>query len=180
MAARVQRAVMPGWISRLPEIKKDVVFKIVIELKKAKGWKRIQWKAVAEHYIRETGKDATPDKAFQKKVRRAFQDYSYDSKKHLNDAYDYYGWWGYTSQLKEVLFVDSVGKLDINVPIGRYGATTLYAASEEGHAEVVSMLLAKQGVGLIDVNRGDEGGETPLFIASRQGPLQKYNSCKIS
>ena len=109
MAARVQRAVMPGWISRLSEIDKDVVFKIVIELKKAKGWKRIQWKAVAEHYIRETGKDATPDKAFQKKVRRAFKDYVYDSKKHLHDAYEHYKETGDKSLLKEVLFVDSVG-----------------------------------------------------------------------
>ena len=166
MAARVQRAVMPGWISRLSEIDKDVVFKIVIELKKAKGWKRIQWKAVAEHYIRETGKDATPDKAFQKKVRRAFKDYVYDSKKHLHDAYEHYKETGDTSLLKEVLFVDSVGKLDINVPIGRYGATTLYAASSNGHAEVVSMLLAKQGV---DVNQAQNQGVTPLLIASQKG-----------
>ena len=166
MAARVQRAVMPGWISRLSEIDKDVVFKIVIELKKAKGWKRIQWKAVAEHYIRETGKDATPDKAFQKKVRRAFKDYVYDSKKHLHDAYEHYKETGDTSLLKEVLFVDSVGKLDINVPIGRYGWTTLYAASSNGHAEVVSMLLAKQGV---DVNQAENHGITPLLVASEMG-----------
>jgi len=166
MAARVQRAVMPGWISRLSEIDKDVVFKIVIELKKAKGWKRIQWKAVAEHYIRETGKDATPDKAFQKKVRRAFKDYVYDSKKHLHDAYEHYKETGDTSLLKEVLFVDSVGKLDINVPIGRYGRTPLYMASQNGHSEVVSMLLAKEGV---DVNQADNGGFTPLYIASENG-----------
>ena len=166
MAARVQRAVMPGWISCLSEIDKDFVFKIVIELKKAKGWKRIQWKAVAEHYIRETGKDATPDKAFQKKVRRAFKDYVYDSKKHLHDAYEHYKETGDTSQLKEVLFVDSVGKLDINVPITKYGATTLYAASSNGHTRVVSMLLVIPG---IDVNKANNIGCTPLYVASEQG-----------
>ena len=166
MAARVQRAVTPGWISCLSEIDKDFVFKIVIELKKAKGWKRIQWKAVAEHYIRETGKDATPDKAFQKKVRRAFKDYVYDSKKHLHDAYEHYKETGDTPQLKEVLFVDSVGKLDINVPVDEWGKTLLYIASWKGHSEVVSMLLAKQGV---DVNQAKNNGWTPLLIASFAG-----------
>ena len=170
MAARVQRAVMPGWISRLPEIDKDVVFKIVIELKKAKGWKRIQWKAVAEHYIRETGKDATPDKAFQKKVRRAFQDYVYDSKKHLHDGLRVYEETGDTSLLKEVLYVDSVGKLDINVPVDELGMTLLYVASWKGHSEVVSMLLAKQGV---KVNKAETvGGYTPLYIASHGGQTE--------
>jgi len=166
MAAPTVRGKVERMIYHRPEINEDVVFKIVIELKKANGWKRIQWKAVAEHYIRETGKDATPDKAFQKKVRRAFQDYSYDSKKHLHDAYEHYGWWGYTSQLKEVLFVDSVGKLDINVIVTNYGATTLYIASEAGFSEVVSLLLAMQD---IDVNQADNNGATPLYVASHRG-----------
>ena len=39
------------------------------------------------------------------------------------------------------------------------GATPLYIASREGHAEVVSMLLAKQGV---DVNQTTNDGFTPL------------------
>ena len=37
---------------------------------------------------------------------------------------------------------------------------------ERGHAEVVSMLLAKQGV---DVNQADDDGCTPLYIASQEG-----------
>jgi len=166
MAAPTVRGKVERMIYHRPEINEDVVFKIVIELKKAKGWKRIQWKAVAEHYIRETGKDATPDKKFQKKVRRAFQDYSYDSKKHLHDGLRVYEETGDTSQLKEVLYVDSVGKLDINVPITNYGATTLYIWSYGGHSEVVSMLLAMQG---IDVNQAADDGSTPLSIASKKG-----------
>ena len=38
--------------------------------------------------------------------------------------------------------------------------------SEEGHADVVSMLLAKQGV---DVNQAKNNGVTPLYMASLQG-----------
>ena len=150
-----------------PEIDKDGLLKIVIELKKAKGWKRnIQWKPVAEHYIRKTGNDATNDKAFQKKLRDAFRNYRYNSEKHLHDAYKHYENTKDTSQLKEVLSVDSVGKLDINVPIYIPGYTVLLHASEEGHAEVVAMLLAKQGV---DVNQAADDGVTPLYIASQEG-----------
>ena len=46
------------------------------------------------------------------------------------------------------------------------GATPLYIASQNGHAEVVSMLLAKQGV---DVNQAKDNGTTPLLIASYSG-----------
>ena len=38
--------------------------------------------------------------------------------------------------------------------------------AEAGHAEVVSMLLAKQGV---DVNQATNDGFTPLYIASENG-----------
>ena len=42
------------------------------------------------------------------------------------------------------------------------GATPL----SEGHCEVVSMLLAKEGV---DVNQAMDDGFTPLYIASQNG-----------
>ena len=46
------------------------------------------------------------------------------------------------------------------------GTTPLYIASEKGHAEVVSILLAKQGV---NVNQTMNDGATPLYAASLQG-----------
>ena len=42
---------------------------------------------------------------------------------------------------------------------GEWGWTPLFVASERGHVEVVSMLLAKQGV---DVNQARDNGCTPL------------------
>ena len=56
--------------------------------------------------------------------------------------------------------------LDLNCVEDKYGMTPLYIASQEGHAEVVSMLLAKQG---IDVNQAEDHGATPLLIASEEG-----------
>ena len=47
------------------------------------------------------------------------------------------------------------------------GATPLYIASQNGHPEVASLLLAKEGV---RVNQAlEKDGLTPLFIASRNG-----------
>ena len=43
---------------------------------------------------------------------------------------------------------------------------SLFDASQNGHAEVVSMLLAKEGV---DVNQTKNRGVTPLLIASQNG-----------
>ena len=46
------------------------------------------------------------------------------------------------------------------------GRTPLYIASDKGHSEVVSMLLAMQGV---NVNQGMDDSCTPLFAASQGG-----------
>jgi ankyrin repeat protein len=56
--------------------------------------------------------------------------------------------------------------LDLNCVEDKYGMTPLYIASQEGHAEVVSMLLAKQGV---NVNQAMNNGVTPIYIASQEG-----------
>ena len=60
----------------------------------------------------------------------------------------------------------------VNTPcIGRAqpGSTPLYTASQNGFSEVVSMLLARQGV---DVNRAMHTGRTPLYVASQNGHTQ--------
>ena len=49
------------------------------------------------------------------------------------------------------------------------GATALYIASQNGHPEVVTLLLAKEGV---DVNQARIFGVTPLMKASGNGHLE--------
>jgi len=48
----------------------------------------------------------------------------------------------------------------------QYGETPLHYASQEGHTEVVKVLLATAG---IKVNKSDQWGQTPLGTASREG-----------
>ena len=48
------------------------------------------------------------------------------------------------------------------------GVTALFIASEEGHSDVVKLLLGAEG---INVNQADEDGETALYIASQKGHL---------
>ena len=54
------------------------------------------------------------------------------------------------------------------------GYHALYTASEEGHCEVVSMLLAKEGA---DVNQAMDNGATPLFIASQTAIVRWCRCC---
>ena len=53
---------------------------------------------------------------------------------------------------------------DVNVR-NKYGVTPLLMASQNGHAEVVKLLLAAKA----DVNAAMTNGVTPLFIASEKG-----------
>ena len=45
------------------------------------------------------------------------------------------------------------------------GAAPLYVAKQEGHVDVVSVLL-EQGA---DINKGTNEGATPLYMASQEG-----------
>jgi ankyrin repeat protein len=50
------------------------------------------------------------------------------------------------------------------------GRTTLFAAVQEGHVEVVMALLAHDGIA---INQTDNGHEhTPLCVAVRQGHVE--------
>ena len=66
----------------------------------------------------------------------------------------------------EALLADERLGVDQNYA-GTFGATPLYIASQNGHAEVVSVLLAKQGV---DANQAKNDGCTPLLIARTATP----------
>ena len=45
----------------------------------------------------------------------------------------------------------------------------LHVAAEHGHADIVELLLAKEG---INVNQRDKSGRTPLYIAVQRGNLK--------
>ena len=74
--------------------------------------------------------------------------------------------------LSESMALEDIGKIqnaieagaDVNVR-NKYGVTSLYAASLEGHAEIVKLLVAANA----DVNAADTDGVTPLWIASQVG-----------
>ena len=55
---------------------------------------------------------------------------------------------------------------DVNKATTDDGSTALIIASQNGHADVVSLLLGKEGV---DVNQATNDGRTPLYIASWKG-----------
>ncbi|HSW76337.1 MAG TPA: ankyrin repeat domain-containing protein [Candidatus Saccharimonadales bacterium] len=58
-------------------------------------------------------------------------------------------------------------RFDININASdKYGRTSLFAAVERGHIEIVKLLLANSKV---DVNKATHFGMTPLFIAAQEG-----------
>ena len=57
---------------------------------------------------------------------------------------------------------------DVNEQTEYYGSTTLHAASENGHVEVVERLIQAGG----ELNRGDKWGDTPLHNASMYGHVE--------
>lgn len=54
---------------------------------------------------------------------------------------------------------------DVNKAAER-GVTALYAASQNGHVDVMQLLLARQD---ISVNQADERGTSPLHVAAEEG-----------
>jgi ankyrin repeat protein len=65
---------------------------------------------------------------------------------------------------KKVMMINCLKQADINIHSDK-GATTLFGACQQGHVDIVKMLLDKQA----DVNVQDVEGCTPLLIACYQG-----------
>jgi len=65
------------------------------------------------------------------------------------------------------LFNENIG-IDIETKDDEYSRTPLLWASENGHVEVVKLLLEKGA----DVKAADNGGRTPLYLASRHGHVE--------
>jgi len=64
-----------------------------------------------------------------------------------------------------VQFLRTLPTVDVNKP-QKEGCTPFYVACQQGHKEVVSLLMADLR---IDVNKPADGGFTPFYIACQQG-----------
>jgi ankyrin repeat protein len=74
---------------------------------------------------------------------------------------------GNSSVCKLLLSTKNNG-VDINVTTDS-GATPLYFAAQEGHINIVRLLLSQNE---IDVNAATDSGATPLFISSQEGHVE--------
>eukprot|EP00040_Diaphanoeca_grandis_P020460 m.108833 g.108833 ORF g.108833 m.108833 type:complete len:485 (-) comp27908_c0_seq1:459-1913(-) len=72
------------------------------------------------------------------------------------------GWVDMTHHL-----ISSMGQANIDAP-KRDGATPLFIAAQEGHCELVRLLIGRGA----DLDLSDEDGISPLYIASYQGHLE--------
>ena len=57
-------------------------------------------------------------------------------------------------------------KIDVNLAKSKSNETPLYAAAHQHNTAIVEMLLQSDD---IEINKGDENGQTPLHVAAYKG-----------